>query len=71
MISAVGRPQQLDRACAVEVYWNETFPAREPRTLRACEHTSEIDFPPTDHVMPVVAFNRTAEPLEIRVAPAE
>jgi hypothetical protein len=59
----------LDRACAVEVYWNETFPALEPRTLRACEHTSEIDFPPTDHVMPIVAFNRTDGAVEVAVTP--
>jgi hypothetical protein len=59
-----------DAACAVEVWSGRPFPDREPRNLGACEHTDEIDFPPTDMTIPVVVFNRTGEETVIELTPS-
>jgi von Willebrand factor type D domain len=60
----------LDVACAVEVWSGEAFPDPEPRDLGACQHTSGIDFPPTDTVVPVVVFNRTGDEITVELTPA-
>ncbi|WP_116999134.1 VWD domain-containing protein [Desertimonas flava] len=60
----------LDAACAVEAWLVRDVPDPEPYDLGACEHTAEIDFPPTDRPIPVVVFNRTAGPIEIALTPA-
>ena len=61
----------FDHACAVEVYWGSTqeFPRPEPFDLTRCEHSSGIDFPPTDMTIPVVVFARTDDPIAIELIP--
>jgi VWD domain-containing protein len=61
----------LDVACATDVYWGDReFPNVEPFDLDVCEHRTEVDFPPTDLVIPVVAFNRTAGEVAIALTPS-
>ncbi len=66
--AAVYSAAGLDIACAVEVYWGDQFPRREPLDLARCEHNDRIDFPPTDRTIPLVVFARTADPVSVRLA---
>jgi hypothetical protein len=61
----------LDIACATDVYWGDRpFPSPEPFNLGACQHRTEIRFPPSDTVIPVVVVNRVTGDFAIELTPS-